>query len=287
MVVARGTLATGLSYQRHCGASAGVKLTAYILAKNEEANLASCIRSLREAGVQAIILDSGSTDRTRQIAEQRGCNVETYDYRDHLEAFRYVCQERTRREEFALVLDADMVVSHELLSEAECLLSRRNADVALAPVRMYWNGQPLGRGSLYPPKPFLFRGGSHYFEARGHGEDLISGTRAVVTRHELIHNDRKPFQVYLSSQVRYAENLSRRRSAGKLSWRDRLRTTPLMVFASPVLSYLFRGGIFSGTAGLGYALDRLIAEAIMYRQHVAAEPIPAEEQFATRASEPN
>jgi hypothetical protein len=115
----------------------------------------------------------------------------------------------------------------------------------------------------------MFRGGSHYFEGAGHGEGLVRGMRIVPTKHHLIHNDLKAFNTYLASQVRYSDNLLRRRSASRLSWRDRLRTTPMMMLAAPAYSYLFKGGVFSGKAGLGYAVDRLIAEAIMYRQYVA------------------
>jgi len=243
--------------------------------------------ALATAGVPAIVLDSHSTDRTRQIALQHGCAAEPYNYRDHLEALRYVCEDRTPRHEFVLVLDADMVVSPQLVNEARKLLDERNADVAVAPVRMYWNGQPLPHGSMCPPKAFMFRGGAHYFQARGHGEGLLAGTRTVVTRHQLIHNDLKPFQAYLTSQVRYAENLLRRHTARKLSWRDRLRTTPLMMLLSPAFSYLIRGGIFSGKAGLGYALDRLIAETIMYRQHVASSHSPEDGNHEINTADPS
>ncbi len=94
-------------------------------------------------------------------------DVERYNYRDHLEALRHLCQERTPRDEFALVLDADMVVSSELLTEAKTLLTDQRADVAIAPVIMYWSGQRLERGSLYPPKPFMFRGGSTLLRSSG------------------------------------------------------------------------------------------------------------------------
>jgi glycosyltransferase involved in cell wall biosynthesis len=253
-----------------------VNVTAYILAKNEEANISNCLQALKDCGLRAVVLDSGSTDHTRELALRWDAEVESYHYRNHLEALRYLCQERTPGDEFVLVLDADMVVSPELLREAKSLLSEGRADVAVAPVIMYWDGRRLDRGSLYPAKPFMFRGGGHYFEAVGHGEALASGTRTVVTKHRLTHNDLKPFDAYLTSQLRYSDNLVRRRSVRKLSWRDRLRTTPLMMLAAPAFSYLFRGGMFSGKTGLGYALDRLIAEAIMYRQHVACSHAPAD-----------
>ena len=228
------------------------------------------LAGIEEVWAAGVVLDSGSTDRTRELALRWDADVERYNYRDHLEALRYLCRERTPEDEFALVLDADMVVSSELLTEANRLLTDKRADVAIAPVIMYWSGQRLESGSLYPPKPFIFRGGAHYFEPSGHGEALVRGTRVVITKQPLIHNDLKPFETYLASQLRYSDNLIRRRSVRKLSWRDRLRMTPLMMLAVPAFSYFLRGGVFSGKAGLGYAIDRLLAEAIMYRQHVAS-----------------
>lgn len=261
-----------------------MKVATYILAKNEDANISNCLQALKDCGLRMVVLDSGSADHTRELALRLGAEVESYQYRNHLEALRYVCQDRTPEDEFALVLDADMVVSPELLREAKSLLSEGRADVASAPITMYWGGRELDRGSLYPPKPFMFRGGAHYFEAVGHGEALTAGTRTVVTKNQLIHNDLKPFEAYLASQLRYSDSLVRRRSVCKLSWRDRLRTTPLMMLAAPALSYFFKGGVFSGKTGLGYALDRLIAEAIMYRQHVASSHTPADEDLRTNCT---
>jgi glycosyltransferase involved in cell wall biosynthesis len=247
-----------------------VKLTAYILTKNEETNIENCLLALKQCGIPVIVLDSRSTDRTREIAQNCGCSVELYDYRDHLGALRYLCEDRTSRDGFCLVLDADMIVSPKLLSEAHSLLVAQRADVALAPVTMFWNGSQLKRGSLYPPKPFMFRGGSHYFEALGHGEVLLKGVRSVLTNERLIHNDQKSFEAFLDTQVRYSKNLVRRRLGHAISWRDRLRSTPLFMIGAPFFSLLVKGGILSGKVGLGYAVDRLLAEAIMYRQGLVA-----------------
>jgi glycosyltransferase involved in cell wall biosynthesis len=256
-----------------------MNVTAYILAKNEERNISNCLGALKKCGLLSIVLDSGSTDRTRELALGCDAKVEDYQYSDHLEALRYICEERTPADEGALILDADMVVSSELVMEAKSILNERRADVAAAPVTMYWSGRRLNRGSLCPAKAVMFRGGAHYFEAAGHGEVLVPGTRTAITEHELIHNDLKSFEAYLASQVRYSNNLVRRRSVRKLTWRDRLRATPLMLLAVPLFSYLFKGGIFSGKTGLGYALDRLIAETIMYRQNLASTLEVADDGF--------
>jgi glycosyltransferase involved in cell wall biosynthesis len=241
----------------------------FILARNEATNIDRCLRALEHAKVPTVVLDSQSTDRTAAIARARGAEVEDYRYVNHAIALEYICRQRTDRRDAVMVLDADMVIAPALLSAGLDLLAGP-ADVVAAPVRMYWNGVPLRFGSLYPPKPFLFRGGQHYFKDRGHGEALLPDVRTAVTRQELIHDDRKPYAAYLSSQDRYSLNLLERAEQGQMGWADRARlSTPLLIFAVPAVSYLIKGGIFAGRAGLGYALDRLIAEAIMHRQALA------------------
>lgn len=157
-------------------------------------------------------------------------------------------------------------VSRALLDEAFAALAR-GADVVRAPVAMCWNGMLLRRASLCPPKAFMLRGGASQFEPSGHGERPRREAKVATTTTPLLHDDCKPFvSSYLASQARYARNLVERARARQLNVRDRLRaTTPIMVVVSPVASYLGRGGILDGWSGLGYALDRVIAEAIMFR----------------------
>jgi len=247
------------------------ELVCYVLAKNEEANIGRCLRALQQACIPAVVLDSHSTDRTAEIARELGARVEDHDYTTHADALNLICASRTGSGELAMVLDADMVVPLALLSEARELILSGVADAVAAPIEMYWNGAALEKGSLCPPKPFMFRGGKPYFEPLGHGERLRPGVRLSVAKRRLIHNDLKPFSAYLDSQHRYSRNLVERARANQVSLHDRLRGTPVMMFFVPLFSYIFRGGIFCGRTGLGYALDRLIAEAIMFRQRIASD----------------
>jgi glycosyltransferase involved in cell wall biosynthesis len=247
-----------------------VTCAAYVLARNEEANLPRSLAALRTAGGHPIyVLDSSSTDRTREICAQQGAIVENYSYTTHLDAYRYICVERTPPGVPVLIVDADMLVSPALLAEALGYV-HGGAEAVEAPIRMYWNGLPLRHGSLCPPKPFLFRGGKHYFAAAGHGEKLLPQVRLARTHNYLDHDDRKPYEEFLRSQARYASNLLRRAAHGHLTVRDRIRLSyGILIAAVPFISLVIRGGWLSGRAGLGYALDRLIAEAIMYRQALA------------------
>lgn len=243
----------------------------YVLAKNEAPNIGRTVASALALGISVTVLDSGSSDGTPELARKAGATVEAYSYRGHAEAYNEVSIRRTPAGQASLALDADMRVPAPLLEEALKLFDE-GAAVVRAPVEMHWSGYPLAHGSLCPPKAFLLRGGAAYFEPVGHGERLAAGVAVATTRLALIHDDRKPFEDYLLTQARYASALRRHAERSELNWRDRIRTrSPLGILASPFVSYFWRAGFRAGRVGWLYAIDRLIAEAVMYRQQVAAK----------------
>ena len=50
------------------------KVTAYIMAKNEESRIAHCIESLKWCD-EVVVADTGSTDKTVEIARIMGCLI--------------------------------------------------------------------------------------------------------------------------------------------------------------------------------------------------------------------
>lgn len=234
----------------------------FVLCKNEATNIGKCIAALRAARVSITVMDSGSTDETLRILRDEAVDVVAYPYKDHCTTYNDLT---TRVDsQYCGIIDADMEVSAALVGEIVMLL--RSVDVVRCPVRMCVEGVPLRGGSLYPDKPVAFRRGRAYFEPVGHGERVISGVNAATTREMLVHNDLKPFASYIGSQLRYAEKFAARAAAGQRTWRDWLRFhTPLMVLITPAYSLFVKGGVFF-RAGWLYAIDRVIAEAMMFRK---------------------
>jgi len=247
-------------------------IVAYILAKNEERNIGKCLASLEPCGIPVVLLDSGSTDRTKEIAgEFRFCEVRSFAFTSHTEAWNEITGRWHDANEYALILDADMEITPQLWNEIVAAVSA-SPQVILAPVAMYIEGHLLSRGSLYPPKAIVFRGGAQYFVPSGHCSRLRSGLRCYRTRNKLIHNDLKPYSAYLLSQLRYGNLLYERYTQGCVSFKDRLRaTSPLMALVYPLVSLVFRGGVFAGRLGLIYALDRAIAVLVQYRVVLASK----------------
>ncbi len=249
-----------------------LSLCAFVLAKNEAANIQRCLDGLRGLGIEVIVLDSGSTDGTQAIASKyENVRVENYTWAGHLVAYNQICTRPGLKGKYVLILDADMILTEGLRYEIAELVTKGEIQAAKAPVAMWWNGYPLKYGSLYPPKPVLFKVGVEYFVPQGHCSKLRPEVQVVTTKHQLIHDDRKPFPSYLQSQARYADLLLASAKLGKLSWRDKLRCwTPLMLLLVPLYSLFVRLGFLCGKVGAIYALDRLIAETIFYRQALAS-----------------
>ena len=223
-------------------------MQAYVICKNEEINIERCIQSLAEAGFDVLVLDSGSTDTTLEILRRNGVETKSYKYRNHCQTYNEITAAFDPNG-WCLIVDADTVTSSALANEVAAAMDG-GADVARAPVRMVHEGYRLQYASLYPPKPLSFRGGRAYFEPAGHGERLAPDVTAVTLREELIHDDRKPYEAFIGSQIRYGRALAARAIARDLTWRDKLRVFLPFPFVAPAfISFVLRRG--SSTVGVG------------------------------------
>jgi GT2 family glycosyltransferase/lipoprotein NlpI len=86
------------------------KLSVCMIVKNEEAHLARCLQSIKPVADELIVVDTGSTDRTKAIASAMGAHV--YDFQwtnDFSEARNFSLSKASGG--WILVLDADEVIS--------------------------------------------------------------------------------------------------------------------------------------------------------------------------------
>lgn len=260
-----------------CAGRVGV----FILAKNEEANIARNLTALASTGWPVHVLDSGSSDRTESIvAGYQFAVFQPYVYTDHCNAYNEITTDLGKSYDFVVVLDADMIVSDALQREISHHISNCDGSWSFieAAIEMCVNGVPLKFASLCPPKAFVFSTGQACFVSTGHGEKIVEGIKAIKSNNRLRHDDRKSYSSFLQSQYRYSKNLVDRYSTGKVSSRDVLRVRwPFLIFGVPFVSYILKRGFLDGRAGAIYALDRLIAEAIMYRQAIAMRMPPGGE----------
>ena len=105
-------------------------ITAIILTKNEEVNIARCINSIKEVADRICVVDSGSTDRTCEIAESLGAEVVVHEFITHGQQFNWALRELNITTTWVFRLDADEEVTKELGEEivSKCEL-HKNDDV--------------------------------------------------------------------------------------------------------------------------------------------------------------
>ena len=244
----------------------------FILAKDEQKNIGRCLEKLRTAQWDVFVLDSGSTDDTKNIVSKFDfAKIIDYKYINHCIAYNEITVNLGNNYNYVMILDADMMVSKSLQVEISALIQMENGlEVLESEILMYSDGMPLKYGSLYPPKACVFQTGSAVFVSSGHAEKIKPGITIGRTKEKLHHDDQKSYASYIQSQLRYSKNLVMRTSKGEMSFRDAVRTkTPFLIFIVPFVSYIIKRGFMSGRAGGLYALDRVIAEAIMYRQSLS------------------
>lgn len=124
-----------------------MSLSVVIITKNEESNILRCLKAVSFAD-ERIVYDTGSTDRTCEIAEQTGCRV----CHGHFDGFGTTKQRALALATmtWVLSLDADEVVTEELAGELKQLKDNGDANGFEINRRTEFLGRWMRHGGWYP-----------------------------------------------------------------------------------------------------------------------------------------
>ena len=154
---------------------------------NEERNIAACLASVRWAN-ELIVVDSGSTDRTIEIAKQYASSVLTVEWQGYGATKNYALDQASG--EWVLWLDADERVTPELAEEIKSVIARqddRKAGYTVAR-RAYFLGRWIKHCGWYPSRVTrLFRRTQGRFsESKVHERLIVQGTVGEL-RNDMLH----------------------------------------------------------------------------------------------------
>lgn len=237
-------------------------ITPLVLTHNEEANIDRCLASLTWAE-RVVVVDSGSDDATREIA-QRYANVAWFERRfdSHRAQWAFATQGTGVRTPYALALDADMSVPSQVLAELASAVDD-GVDGGVVEFEYRYHGRPLC-GSVYPAQLRLFRVERVDVRQEGHSQEFVVHGRVRTLRGRVVHDDRKPLARWLGSQLRYASlEAARIRASRSLRGRDLLRRAGLAAPVVGLVAYVRAGGPLGGGLALRYALERGLFETIL------------------------
>ena len=126
-----------------------------ILAFNDETSLPGCLASLQGCD-DIVVLDSGSTDRTIEIARQAGARVFTRAFDSVVQQRNYAQREIPFRHPWVLHLDAIERVPVQLRLECSGVIDGEDVVGYLAAPKIYWNGRWVRRASRFPQRQVRF-----------------------------------------------------------------------------------------------------------------------------------
>ena len=96
-----------------------------MIVKNEEENLANCLNSVKNLVDEMIVVDTGSTDNTKKIANDLGAKVYDYSWQDNFaEARNYSLQ--FVHNDWVLVLDGDEVLNPSIIPQIKTVVKEDN-----------------------------------------------------------------------------------------------------------------------------------------------------------------
>lgn len=245
-----------------------IKLSVVLATRNEEANIARCLESVKSIADEIIVVDENSTDKTREIAEKLGATVFTEPHHDIFHITKQKAMDRAEGE-WILQLDADEVVTPELAHEIEMvirdqkleippekkrlfdrhqeLIEKRDGRIGngsggeivgyFIPRRNMFLGKPLIHAGVYPDGVIrLVKNGKARFPQKSVHEQIELDGEVGWLAGDILHYDSPTLKRYLSRLNRYTDLIAQEYKSERLS--KNLFSFIYYVIIKPKLTFL-------------------------------------------------
>lgn len=276
-------------------------ITVIILTKDEEVNIKRCIESVADIADRIIVVDSGSADKTVEIAKELGAETYEHEFITHGKQFNWALSNLNIKTSWVFRLDADEAVTPELALEIirECQ-KHLNDDISGFVMRFKINfmGRFLKYGGAYPfCKTTIFKYGKGMYDERGMRDDvIISDGRLADLKEDCLHYDFKNLEAWIAKHNWYstleANNVeygTEKNKAGLISSAKTKKMRDNVYYKLPryfraklfyIYRYYFKLGFLDGEPGRVYAFlqaywYRYLIDAKIYELKIKKEDVYA------------
>lgn len=238
-----------------------MKITATIITYNEERNIARAMESLRCCD-EIVVVDSGSSDRTSEIAQKLGARVIESQWGGYAVQKNYAAERATN--DWILSIDADEALSEALEGEIwQIKKSGPRCDAYTMPRMAQYLGRWILHSGWYPDRKVRLydRRKAQWVGEFVHESVVVRGTVGHL-RSDLLHFTCNSLSEHLKTMDRYttlaAEQLvSQRRRIGY----SQLLADPVWTF---LRTYIFQRGFQDGIEGLTIAWMAALYNFVKY-----------------------
>ncbi len=250
-------LGTGGGFAKVAHRMSRLPISISIISLNEEANLRRCLASVADLAQEIVIVDSGSTDRTAEIAAEFGAKFVHQDWLGYTAQKNHcltLCSQP-----WILALDCDEELTPDLRNSIHSFFKNDDFvrfDGAWMSRLVWFMGRWIRHGDWYPDRKVrLFRRDKSQWAADGGGqvhERLDVAGPCTTLQGDLLHYSFKNIQHYLVKHVQYSNVfLETQRSKGK---RWSLLHTVFRPWWRFTRAYFLKLGFLDGFPGMWIAV---------------------------------
>jgi len=246
-----------------------MKISACIITHNEERNLPRCLKSVAPLVDEILIVDSGSTDATPEIAAQFGARLVHQDWLGYVGQKNFALAQALHS--WVLSIDADEEISPELAASIARVKSDLAADSPGAPNGyqvsriVFYRGRWIRHGDWYPDRLVrLFRRTEARFAGgRVHEKLELRGEHPILPGH-LHHFTYEDAFDRSNRCARYAALWAQ--SAREQHRRAHIWSGPVHALVRLGKGFLLKGGFLDGAIGWDIAIGN--AREVWLKYHL-------------------
>ncbi len=183
-------------------------VTAIVLTLNEEANIEACLQSVKDFCKRVVVIDSGSTDRTVEIAKQYGADVFFHEFSYYAAQYNWGVDNANIDTKWTLRLDADERFTPEVCAHSEKLMAEHDEDDVNGIVMesdFFFLGRQMKHGGSKKRKIMLFKTGKGRIEDRKRdAHTILNEGHTLAIKERYLHYDFKDLTSYIARYNWYA-----------------------------------------------------------------------------------
>ena len=230
-------------------------LSVVIITFNEENNIARCIRSVKKIADDIVVVDSHSTDRTKEIALEEGARVVVHDFEGHIQQKNWAITQA--KYPFILSLDADEYVSELLAKSIQVIKESGLSDGYFMDRVNYYCGKPIRSCGWYPDKKLrLWNSEKGSWGGTNPHDKFImqKGSKIKKLKGELLHDTYPTQQDFLNQIEKFATiSAQHNKHRNVIYLFFKMLFSPFFKF---IKIYFFKDGFKEGFTGLYICLNQ-------------------------------